>query len=152
MKTILKHWQNLCKRVLKVRTCTNNTPLLCNQTCCPRVSAAGHRRKIQNSHRKVSNHSKWLLLLFNSTWGLNSERQQFGAWSTRAVAQQRYTSTWTEASLPIFTSNPPNGTELRTDGSTRPTMRAPQPSSQGSVIRQIYFNHISLMDPRVFPS
>lgn len=29
-------------------------------------------------------------------------------------------------------------------------MRSPQPSSQGSAIRHIYFNHISLTD-RVFP-
>lgn len=152
---MLKHWQNLCKRVLKVRTCKKSTPLLCNQNYYPQVrSAAGHRRKILNSHREVSNHSKWLLLLLNSIWDLNSEWKQFGVWSTRAVAQQRYTSTWTEALLPIFSSNPPkqDRTMDRWDLRPRSTMRSPQPSSQGSVIRQIYFNHISWMDPRVFPS
>lgn len=85
------------KRVLKVKTWKENTSLLCNQTFHSQVSAAGHRRMIQNSPRKVSNHSKWLLLLLNSIWGFNSEWQQFGAWSTRAGAQQRDSSTWTEA-------------------------------------------------------
>lgn len=116
MKTTLKHWQNLCKRVLKVKTWKKDTLLLCNQTSCTQLSASSHRRRIQNSHRKVSNHSKLLLLLLNSIWGLISGWQQFGAWSTRAVAQQRPTSTWTEALLPILSSNPPNRREPWSDG------------------------------------
>lgn len=154
MKTTLKHWQNLCKRVLKVKTCKKDTLLLCNQTSCTWVSASSHRMMIQNSHRKVSNHSKWLLLLLNSIWGLISEWQQFEAWSTRAVAQQRPTSTWRGTTSYTQLQPPPkrDRTMDRWDLRPRSTMRSPQPSSQGSAVRQIYFNHISLMDLRVFPS
>lgn len=150
----LKHWQNLCKSFEGKNLQEKHRIIIRNQTSCVQVSAAGHSRMIQNSHRKVSSHSKWLLLLLNSIWCFNSEWQQFGAWSTRAVAQQRYTSTWTEASLPRFSSNPPkwDRTMDRWDLRPKSTMRSPQSSSQGSAVRQIYFNHIPLRDPKVFPS
>lgn len=116
-KTMLKHWQNLCKRVLKVKTWKENTSLLCNQTSRSQVSAAGHRRMIQNSPRKVSNHSKWLLLLLNSIWGFNSEWQQFGAWSTKSWSSAKGQQHLNRGINFLYPApSPPNRTELWTGG------------------------------------
>lgn len=118
---------------------TKNTPLLSNQTPSPQVHPS-QRWMTHNSHRKVSIHSKLLLLL-----PINLVFRKAAIWSFEYRSYSLTKAPIQEASLSIFRSKPQKCGRSSDRWYLRPrsTIRSPQPSS---VIRYSHFNHISLTD------
>lgn len=63
-----------------------NAPLLINQTSCPQVSASWLKEDDPKQSQKGFKSLKMVVVTTESIWCLNSERQQFRALSTGAVA------------------------------------------------------------------